>query len=120
MKTLRETVFRGNNKELVVPVMMQWRYDGQPWWATAGQWRTTTARLAPTTSTGMDGSGKAYPYSNKSNEMIYFQAANGLRNWSKPLPNSMQQPLLGFLLLRHYPHHVEAMRRMRPITIAYI
>ncbi len=63
--------------------MMQWRYDGQP----AGNGWTVAYNNA---AFGTDyvhrmGAVKAYPYSNKSNETIYFQAAN----------DSQLQPLVG-------------------------
>ena len=68
MKTLRETAFAAD-KELVAP-MMQWRYNGQP----AGNGWTSESNNA---AWGTDyihrmGAVKAYPYSNKRNETVYF------------------------------------------------
>ena len=72
MKTLRETAFAAD-KELVAP-MMQWRYNGQP----AGNGWTSASNNA---AFGTDyihrmGAVKAYPYSNKRNETVYFYTAN--------------------------------------------
>ena len=72
MKTLRETAFAAD-KELVAP-MMQWRYNGQP----AGNGWTSESNNA---AFGTDyihrmGAVKAYPYSNKRNETMYFYTAN--------------------------------------------
>ena len=81
MNTLRETAFAAD-KELVAP-MMQWHYNGQP----AGNGWTSESNNA---AFGTDyihrmGVMKAYPYSNKRNETVYFYTAN----------NSKLRPLVG-------------------------
>ena len=73
--------FRGG-QEIVAP-MMQWRYNGQP----AGNGWTSESNNA---AFGTDyihrmGAVKAYPYSNKRNETVYFYTSN----------DSQGQPLVG-------------------------
>ena len=81
MKTLRETAFAAD-QEIVAP-MMQWRYNGQP----AGNGWTSASNNA---AFGTDyihrmGAVKAYPYSNRRNETMYFYTSN----------DSQMQPLVG-------------------------
>ena len=110
MKTLRETAFAAD-KELVAP-MMQWRYDGQP----AGNGWTVAYNNA---AFGTDyihrmGAVKAYPYSNKANETIYFQAANdsqlqplvGKSSYEVTFPKGQIPPAKGFWSVTVYnPEH---------------
>ena len=110
MKTLRETAVAAD-KELVAP-MMQWRYDGQP----AGNGWTVAYNNA---AFGTDyihrmGAVKAYPYSNKANETIYFQAANdsqlqplvGKSSYEVTFPKGQIPPAKGFWSLTVYnPEH---------------
>ena len=81
MQTMRETAL-ATDEELVAP-MMQWRYNGQP----AGNGWTSQSNNA---AWGTDyihrmGAVKAYPFSNKRNETMYFYTAN----------DSKLQPLVG-------------------------
>jgi hypothetical protein len=110
MNTLRETAFAAD-KELVAP-MMQWRYDGQP----AGNGWTVAYNNG---AFGTDyihrmGAVKAYPYSNKANETIYFQAANdsqlqplvGKSSYEVTFPKGQIPPAKGFWSLTVYnPEH---------------
>ena len=81
MKTLRDTAVAAD-PELVAP-MMQWRYNGQP---VGNGWTSASNNAAfGTDYIHRMGSVKAYPYSNKRNETVYFYTAN----------DSKLQPLVG-------------------------
>ena len=137
MKTLRETAFAAD-KELVAP-MMQWRYNGQP----AGNGWTSESNNA---AWGTDyihrmGAVKAYPYSNKPNETVYFYtdtdselaaacgqvvvrghlperaapAVEGLLVVDGVQPRTLLLPeLAGALRARHQEQDAEVQRRRQP------
>ncbi len=110
MKTLRETAFAAD-KELVAP-MMQWRYNGQP----AGHGWTSEINNA---TFGTDyfhrmGAVKAYPYSNKRNETVYFYTSNdthgqklvGESSYEVTFPKGQLPSAKGFWSLTVYnPEH---------------
>ena len=110
MKTLRETAFEAD-KNLIAP-MMRWNVNGQP----AGNGWTSPANNG---AFGTDyihrmGAVKAYPYSNKANETIYFQAANdsqlqplvGKSSYEVTFPKGQLPPAKGFWSLTVYnPEH---------------
>ena len=106
MKTLRETAVAAD-EELVAP-MMQWRYNGQP----AGNGWTSESNNA---AFGTDyihrmGAVKAYPYSNKRNETVYFYTANdsklqplvGKSSYEVTFPKGQLPPVKGFWSLTVY------------------
>ena len=110
MKTLRETALAAD-QEFVAP-MMQWRYNGQP----AGNGWTSESNNA---AFGTDyihrmGAVKAYPYSNKRNETVYFYTANdtqgqplvGKSSYTVTFPKGQLPPTKGFWSLTVYnPEH---------------
>ena len=106
MKTLRETAFAAD-KELVAP-MRQWRYNGQP----AGSGWTSESNNA---EFGTDyihrmGAVKAYPYSNRRNETVYFYTENdtqeqplvGKSSYTVTFPKGQVPPVKGFWSLTMY------------------
>ena len=111
MKTLRETALAAD-QEIVAP-MMQWRYNGQP----AGNGWTSESNNA---AFGTDyihrmGAVKAYPYSNKRNETVYFYTANdsklgplvGKSTYEVTFPKGQLPPVKGFWSLTVYnPEHL--------------
>ena len=110
MKTLRDTAVAAD-QEIVGP-MMQWRYNGQP----AGNGWTSASNNA---AFGTDyihrmGSVKAYPYSNRRNETVYFYTANdtqgqqlvGKSSYAVTFPKGQLPPVKGFWSLTVYnPEH---------------
>ena len=111
MKTLRETAFAAD-KEIVAP-MMQWRYNGQ---SAANGWTSESNNAA----WGVDyihrmGAVKAYPYSNKQNETVYFYTDNdsnmrplmGTSTYEVTFPKGQLPPSKGFWSLTVYnPEHL--------------
>ena len=109
-KTLRETAF-ASDEEMVAP-MMQWRYNGQP----AGNGWTSSINNA---AWGTDyfhrmGAVKAYPYSNKRNETVYYYTENdskstalvGKSTYEVTFPKGELPPTKGFWSLTVYnPEH---------------
>ena len=124
MKTLRETAFAAD-KEIVAP-MMQWRYDGQP----AGNGWTSESNNA---AWGIDyihrmGAVKAYPYSNKQNETVYFYTDNdsnmrplmGKSTYEVTFPKGQLPPSKGFWSLTVYnPEHLLLPERAEPLCARY-
>ena len=110
MKTLRETAVAAD-QELVAP-MMQWRYNGQP----AGNGWTSESNNA---AWGTDyihrmGAVKAYPYSNKANETVYFYTSTnselrqlvGKSSYGVTFAKGQLPPVKGFWSLTVYnPEH---------------
>ena len=110
MKTLRETAVAAD-QELVAP-MNQWVYEGQP----AGNGWTSESDNA---AFGTDyfhrmGAVKAYPYSNRRNETVYFYTSNdsqsqplvGTSSYEVTFPKGQLPPSKGFWSLTLYnPEH---------------
>ena len=110
MTTLKETAFSAD-KEIVAP-MMEWRYNGQP----AGNGWTSESNNA---AFGTDyyhrmGAVKAYPYSNRRNETMYYYTSNdsqmqpmvGESSYTVTFPKGQLPPTKGFWSLTVYnPEH---------------
>ncbi len=110
MQTIKETAL-ATDERMVAP-MMQWRYNGQP----AGNGWTSASNNA---AWGTDyvhrmGAVKAYPYSNKRNETVYYytendsksQALVGKSMYEVTFPKGQLPPSKGFWSLSLYnPEH---------------